>query len=187
MELIQDPVLMQQIRDEVRCAFAVDGQTGKYKLYVHKLLTLPRLNSVYTEVLRMHISFNVTREVQKDIQIDGYNVPKGSLVQSASQIAHYNESVWATEKHPATEFWGNRHLEFVDQDEPAFSMKARPTSFFPFGTPRPVPPLPNRSPPYEAFPSPALHTPAGIIKTTDYSQVGDMPYAPADTLLSGRY
>lgn len=136
---------MQQIRAEVTRAFTADDLTGKQKLDVSKLLSLPRLNSVYTEVLRMRVSFNMTREVQRDIQIDGYKVSKGSLVQSASQIAHYDESVWGAEKHPAAEFWADRHLESVDRNcvsEVAFSVKARPASLFPFGTCQPTYTLP---------------------------------------------
>lgn len=138
MELIQDPPLLRAINDEVMQVFTIDQQTGKHHIDVHKLLLLPRLLSVYTEVLRMHISFNVTREVRESITIDGYHISKGSLLQSASQIAHYDEAVWATDKHGATEFWAERHLEFaagVDGNvpRPQFSIKARPTSFFPFG------------------------------------------------------
>ncbi|RYP10035.1 hypothetical protein DL765_008234 [Monosporascus sp. GIB2] len=141
MELIKDPPLLRVVRAEVLQASTVDQATGEHRLDVHKLLSLPRFLSVYTEVLRMHISFNVTREVQQDIWIDGHRIAKGTLLQAPSQIAHYDESDWGVPGHPASEFWADRHLEYVNRlDEagnairqPEFSMKARATSFFPYG------------------------------------------------------
>ncbi|KAK8062514.1 cytochrome P450 [Apiospora hydei] len=122
---------------QVKQAFTFDEVSGKPSIDVHKLLSLPRLLSVYTEVMRMHISFNITREVQNDITIDGYRVAKNSLIQSPSQIAHYDESAWGENGHPATAFWAERHLQYQRDDggvlRPHFSVKARPTSFFPFG------------------------------------------------------
>ncbi|KAI0393084.1 putative cytochrome P450 [Xylariaceae sp. FL0594] len=123
---------------EVLQAFTNDHVTGRRNLDVHRLLTLPRLSSAYLEILRLHVSFNVTREVQQDTEVSGYRIPKGSLLQAPSQIAHYDESAWASEGHPASEFWAERHLTNVDEagrqtTEPRLSTKSRPTSFFPFG------------------------------------------------------
>ncbi|KAI0468869.1 cytochrome P450 [Xylaria cf. heliscus] len=138
MELVQDQKLAQLIRKEVSVAFTVDPNTGKHEIDIHKLLSLPRLLSVYTEVLRLHISFNATREVRQDISINNFSIAKGSLVQAPSQIVHYDEYVWGIDDHPASEFWAERHLEYVDETgdailEPHFLINARPTSFFPFG------------------------------------------------------
>ncbi|KAI1413417.1 cytochrome P450 [Hypoxylon sp. FL1857] len=141
MELIQDPPLFQRVRQEVEQAFTIDERTREYRLdNVEKLLSKPLIQSVYTEALRMHISFNATREVLEDIYIGGYRIPKGSLVQSPTQIAHYDEAVWGADGHPASEFWAERHLNYVKVNgendlaqEPQFSVNARPTSYFPYG------------------------------------------------------
>ncbi|OTA83400.1 hypothetical protein M434DRAFT_83944 [Hypoxylon sp. CO27-5] len=142
MELIQDPPLFQRVRQEVEQAFVIDEQTGEHRLAnAEKLLSMPLIQSVYTEVLRMHISFNATREVLEDIYIGGYRISKGSLVQSPTQIAHYNEAVWGTDGHPASEFWAERHLNYVEKINengetvkvPQFAINARPTSYFPYG------------------------------------------------------
>ncbi|KAI1735299.1 cytochrome P450 [Xylaria scruposa] len=138
MELVQDRQLIQIIRKEVETVFTIDPNTGKHEIDVDRLLSLPRLLSVYTEVLRLHISFNVTREVRQEISINGFSVAKGSFVQAPSQIAHYDESVWGTADHPASKFWAERHLSYVDEignaiTEPRFLITCRPTSFFPFG------------------------------------------------------
>lgn len=142
MELIQDPPLFQRVRQEVEQAFVIDEQIGEHRLAnAEKLLSMPLIQSVYTEVLRMHISFNATREVLEDIYIGGYRISKGSLVQSPTQIAHYNEAVWGTDGHPASEFWAERHLNYVEKINengetvkvPQFAINARPTSYFPYG------------------------------------------------------
>ncbi|KAI1139192.1 cytochrome P450 [Hypoxylon sp. FL0543] len=141
MELIKDPPLFQRVRQEVEQAFIVDERTGQRRIdNVEKLLSMPLVQSVYTEALRMHISFNATREVLQDIYIGGYRIPKGSLVQSPTQAAHYNDAVWTSDGHPASEFWAERHLTYVEKSgengpirEPQFSVNVRPTSYFPFG------------------------------------------------------
>ncbi|KAF2647656.1 cytochrome P450 [Lophiostoma macrostomum CBS 122681] len=142
MEIIQDPQLSSKVRSEVDQAFVID-ETGQRQVDIKQLFGLPLIQSIYIEVLRMHISFNVTREVKKDIFIDGYRIKKGSILQCPSQIAHYDEAAWGHEGHPASAFWAQRHLaeehvsvasdSKVGMITPNFSMTARPTSFFPFG------------------------------------------------------
>ncbi|KAI1656394.1 putative cytochrome P450 [Daldinia decipiens] len=141
MEIIQDRPLLQAVREDVLRSFVRDQGTGQRRIDTEKLLSLPLLSSIYTEVLRMHISFNVTRMVRQDLLVDGYHVNKGSILQAPSQIAHYDEDVWAVDGHPASQFWASRHVKHVEKadetgcitEETHFSMKARPTSFFPYG------------------------------------------------------
>lgn len=133
MQLIQDPPLFRRVREEAEQAFAFDKSIGRRRLSdVAKLLSMPLIQSVYSEALRMHISFTATREALEDIWIGGYRIPKGSLVQSPTQFAHYDETVWGSDGHPASEFWAERHLN-TEEKEPRFSINARPTSYFPYG------------------------------------------------------
>lgn len=141
IELIQDKHLLETVRSEIHRAFTADRETGQFRLNAQELLSMPMLQSVYTETLRLHISFNATREVMQDIWINGYLIRKGSVLQSATQIAHYNESIWGTEGHSAAELWGEHHISYIDTTDdlgritksPQFRMKAPQTSFFPFG------------------------------------------------------
>ncbi|KAI5862347.1 cytochrome P450 [Durotheca rogersii] len=141
MELIQDPPLLRRVRQEAQQAFAVDELTGQRRLAdVEKLLSMPLIQSVYSEALRMHISFNATREALEDIWIGGYRIAKGSLIQTPTQIAHYEDAVWNADGHPAAEFWAERHLDYTAKTgedtkpgEARFSINARPTSYFPYG------------------------------------------------------
>lgn len=141
MELIKDPLLLRAVREEILQAYIVDPDTGRRNIDAQRLISLPLMQSFYVEILRMHVSFNVTREVQQPLSIDGYPIEKGSLVQAYSQIAHMEESVWGVEEHPASEFWAERHLRYVDGvdesgnivQQAQFSMRGRPSSFFPYG------------------------------------------------------
>ncbi|KAI0508715.1 cytochrome P450 [Xylaria bambusicola] len=137
IELIKDQSLMQDARAEVLEAFAFDANKGRRFLNPQKLTSQPLLQSIYTEILRLHVSFTISREAMRPVEIDGYKIPSGSLVQSSSNIAHFDESVWGTEEHPASEFWAERHIKYADADgevgKRQFSMRGRPTSFFPYG------------------------------------------------------
>ncbi|KAK6067449.1 Cholesterol 7-alpha-monooxygenase 4 [Seiridium cupressi] len=142
MELIQDPVLFTAVRKEAASAYTVDQQSGTRRIDAQTLINLPLMQSLYTEIMRMHISFNATRKALQSTAVGGYAVEKGALVQTPSEIAHYEEAVWGTEEHPASEFWAYRHIKYVNEldaqtnelhRQPQFSMKGRPSSFFPYG------------------------------------------------------
>jgi cytochrome P450 len=140
MELIKDQSLLHEVRQEVQSAFSVDTQ-GVRQLDIQKVVHLPLLQSVFTETLRLHMSIHITREVMKPTQINGFNLRLGSLVQAPTQIAHYDEASWGVDGHPASEFWGARHVkeaEGVDESgqrvhKREFAIAAPSGSYFPFG------------------------------------------------------
>lgn len=141
MESLQRPGLLQDLRDEAQKAIIVDANTGERHMNTQKLLASPLLQAIFQETLRMHTSFMLTREARETISIGGYRIEKGSLIQAPTDVAHYEEAVWAINGHPASEFWPGRHIRLVEgKDEsgnpitqPEFFAKARPSSFFPFG------------------------------------------------------
>lgn len=142
IELIKDPSLYKAVRNEVLKTLTVDPDTKKTHLNARALINMPLMQSLYTETMRIHVSFNVTREAKESIEIDGYHLEKGSLIQTCSQISHFEEAVWGVEGHPASEFWAWRHIKWVEKTDevtgevtmhPTFAMKGRPSSFFPYG------------------------------------------------------
>lgn len=142
IEIIKDPSLFQAVRNEVLQTQLIDPDTGAKHIDARALINMPLMQSLYIEILRMHVSFNVTREAKEPIEIDGYLVEKGALVQTCSQIAHFEEAVWGVEGHPASDFWAWRHVKYVDKrneatgevtTQPTFAMRGRPSSFFPYG------------------------------------------------------
>jgi cytochrome P450 len=141
MEIVRDPALFQAVRSEVLDTLVTDPATGTRSFDIQKLLALPLLQSIYIEAMRMHVSANITRQVTRPISLEGYHLAKGSLLQAPTGIAHYDETVWGKEGHPATEFWAERNIKYVEKVDAdgqtmwtkEFSMAGRPSDFFPYG------------------------------------------------------
>jgi len=150
MEFARDPALHRAVRDEATTAYTTN-ESGRRVLDAQKLLALPLLQSVYTEAMRLHVSINVTREVVAPLEVEGYTLAPGSILQAPTEISHYQESVWGVEGHPAAEFWAERHVRYADEPgedgKPRrvarFEMAGRPTDFFPFGASRILSPAPR--------------------------------------------
>ncbi|RDW73675.1 hypothetical protein BP5796_07117 [Coleophoma crateriformis] len=141
VEILQDPELMAKLKKEIATATVPDSETKQKILDMENLKKLPLLQSIYVETLRLHVSVNVTREVVEDMEMDGYLLKKGGLVQTPSGVAHFDESVWGVPGHPATEFWAERHLVDVEEEDAdgnikitkQFSIGKKTSSFFPYG------------------------------------------------------
>jgi len=143
MEIAKDQALLEAVREEVKTVFEVDEATGqKTAMNTQKLMGLPLLQSIYTEGLRLHVSMNVTRQIIGPLEMGGVKLDHGAALQAATEISHYNEEVWGSKGHPASEFWPERHVKYVD-GEPGpdgktervrqFVLAGGPNDFFPYG------------------------------------------------------
>lgn len=136
-ELLRDPALYQDVRKELEAAVSTDPSTGERAIDTQKLVSLPLLQSVMTETLRVHLDAGLLRGVNKPLVIDGYIIKKGCLVHALTRTAHFDEATWGREGHPASEFWGRRHVRVLDKesDPPVlqFSVAGDAGSFVPFG------------------------------------------------------
>lgn len=93
-ELLKDPELYQAVKDEARQAELADRTNDLY--FDHqKLTSQPLLQSVLTEVLRLHAVLLLTRTSTEPVTLAGYTLPAGTTVQAPTQIAHRRESVCA--------------------------------------------------------------------------------------------
>jgi cytochrome P450 len=142
-EIIKDPALYRAVRSETETAMYTDAETGRNRLDVEKLLTLPLLQSIYTEALRLNVCINITRELVEPTELNGYKLRKGALLQAPTNLAHYDEQIWGKNGHKATEFWPERHIKRVKKVDDItgktaivreFELAARPSEFFPYGT-----------------------------------------------------
>lgn len=162
IELAQDQDLQQTIRREASTALTEDLITGEWMFDRQKLVKLPTLQSVFAETLRLHMHFNLIRHVHQDgvvldlarhqfpsrsgisrnDPITRIALPRNTMIQAPMMTAHLDESVWGLPGHPASEFWADRHIKYIDSDPESvgnqtkkrvFSMAGRPSSFFPFG------------------------------------------------------
>jgi len=140
-EVIKQPRLLRRLREEVAAALVTDPGTGERSFDVQQLLSLPLLQSLYIESMRLHVSLWIMRDVVGPVTVDGFELEKGSVLQAATDIAHRDEEVWGTPEHPATEFWPERHIKYVESvdksgkvtTKPEFSMAANASHFFPYG------------------------------------------------------
>ncbi|KAI3322262.1 cytochrome P450 [Xylariaceae sp. AK1471] len=141
MELIRDPDLFRTVQEEILTVCTINPDTGSRTFDVPKLLALPMLQSVYVETMRMRMSFSPMREVVAPVTMGGYDLKKGSLVFAPNHVAHYSEAAWGAEGHPASEFWGARHIKYVEKldehgnvvREPKFELASHRNNFFPYG------------------------------------------------------
>ncbi|KAI1087190.1 putative cytochrome P450 [Rostrohypoxylon terebratum] len=140
MELIQDLDLFQAVKKEVSQVEATRGDDGEYFNH-EKLASLPLLQSVYTEVLRLHVRVLITRTSIEPAIVAGFHLPKGSIIQAPTEVCHLDEAVWGTPDHPASEFWAYRHVKVIEPRDGSqchtnklkFSLEGKTGSFFPFG------------------------------------------------------
>ncbi|KAI0885808.1 putative cytochrome P450 [Annulohypoxylon maeteangense] len=140
LELLKDPILYRAVKSEVEQARSANQTDGIY-LDQEKVTSLPLLQSVFTEVMRLHVGVLITRTSTEPVTIAGYTLPKGSVVLAPTEVAHLDESVWGKPDHPASEFWGYRHVKEVETMNEMghvtkaleFSIAGKSGSFFPYG------------------------------------------------------
>ncbi|KAK1997997.1 cytochrome P450 [Colletotrichum falcatum] len=142
MEALRDPTLLEALRSEALQAIIKNPTTGERSFDTAKLVSMPLMQSVYTECMRLHISIAITREVSQPTKLHGYRLGKGSIVQALTNLMHFDEQIWSQEGHPASEFWAERHIKKVKKvdertgsvtTERQFVMGAKPSEFFPYG------------------------------------------------------
>ncbi|KAI9763251.1 MAG: hypothetical protein M1840_000826 [Geoglossum simile] len=133
IEILRDPELYRRVRAEIVVAGAVtiDKSTGATHFDGAKAASMPLLQSVYQECLRLYMSIPVVRSLRNDIEIDGYILRAGNAIITPTYLAHHNPSVWSTPDHPAHAFWADRFMR--NSNDPNESGKKDPGDYFPFG------------------------------------------------------
>ncbi|CAI6091928.1 unnamed protein product [Clonostachys chloroleuca] len=140
IEVPKNPDLLRSAKEAMASCF-IEDDSGSQKLDPQKLASNPLLQSIYIEVLRVHVSINITRTLKDPAVIGGYPLPAGAVIQAPSHVAHLDEEIWGSDGHPASEFWGERHLkttEAIGSDgkrtaKKEFSLGNRSGSFLPYG------------------------------------------------------
>lgn len=148
IELISRPTLLKLVCQELQSIADPSTVTDRVSLDISKLGTLPLLNSIYLETLRLRSSITVTRKLVADMELDGYILKRGNYVMTPTWLPHTSDSLWATDKHSAHEFWPSRFLPFTSSteevspsndstDENNYEHDLRtamqPENFFPYG------------------------------------------------------
>ena len=110
IEVFRDPKLLSRVRAELTAA-NVQGVTSNQD--VEKLLSLPLLQSIYAELLRLRVEVSsVLSSAREEIRINSWRVPKDRLVIIPTGEAHKDASFWNTRngKYPLDQFWADRFL-----------------------------------------------------------------------------
>ena len=128
VHLLQRRDIYEAARKEARQALTADGGID-----CQKLVAMPLLQALFVETLRLHVIFPLLREATEDVEFEGYRIPKGSYVQGAGGIEHFEEATWTKDGHGPLEFWPERHLIEGENGEAVFSMAGKTAKFFPFG------------------------------------------------------
>jgi hypothetical protein len=122
--------LLPRILSELSTAQNADGT-----LDISKLITLPLFLSVYTEVLRMYVAVNVTREIHGDFVIDGHLLKKGNTIMAPSWLGHRDPNVWNNlhpNHPPVNEFYAERFLR-QEGEKLVCSTAGLSGKYFPYG------------------------------------------------------
>ncbi|KAJ9649227.1 hypothetical protein H2199_000001 [Coniosporium tulheliwenetii] len=128
-----DAMLYRDVMEELKSAVNKDGT-----LNIPELMSLPLLQSILHEVLRLYVDILITRELFEDLDLpidDGKRriaLKKGGLVMAPSWLSHRDESLWVDP--PCETFYARRFLK-VDPEtgKQIFSTGGTAGKFFPFG------------------------------------------------------
>ena len=107
-QIYADKTLLKDVRAELETiSTMVDGQTRCISVQTMRD-DCPLLNSVFSEVLRVHALGSGARFVREDITLDGqYLLKKGMVVQMPGAVMHSDPAHWGADAH---EFQPRRFL-----------------------------------------------------------------------------
>jgi cytochrome P450 len=100
IEIFSDATLLSRVRAELRAA---DFQSFTTNAAVDKLISLPLLQSIYSEVLRLRVEVqHVLYSNHDEIQLNEYRFPRRQIIMVPSGPAHLNADAWNTRdgEHP---------------------------------------------------------------------------------------
>lgn len=108
------------VRDAIRFAQAQESKSSsRIHFDFDSFCSSPLVQSLYAETLRLRSSVLVMRNLnRKDLVLDDWIVPRGTVAGVSTYDAHQSENVWNTgseeNPHPLTEFWAERFLVYPD-------------------------------------------------------------------------
>ncbi|MCJ1270046.1 hypothetical protein MMC22_009940 [Lobaria immixta] len=114
IEVFRDRSLLSRVRAELATVH-FQGITSRED--IDKLLSLPLLQSIYAEMLRLRVETQtVLSSDREDIRINEWQFPKKTLILVPCGAAHRDLSFWNTKEgeHPVDQFWADRFLIYPD-------------------------------------------------------------------------
>lgn len=120
--ILADGQLLRRVKDEINATLPPmtdDQGAPNLQVDVAVLSSLPLLQSIYSEALRLYMSITVTREVKSDMALDGYLLKKSNMLMAPSWITHRDEVAWKQHNPtapPASVFYPDRFIRHADDD-----------------------------------------------------------------------
>ncbi|OCL09863.1 cytochrome P450 [Glonium stellatum] len=128
-----DKTLLRRVMEEVETAKREDGTVD-----IPTLISLPLLQSVFHEVLRLYVDVWVTRELKDDLilPLDDEKkqvfLKKNGIVVAPSSLGHRDEARWLNP--PSEAFYAERFLRtHPETGKAVFSLDGTTGKFYPFG------------------------------------------------------
>lgn len=117
IEFCRDAGLLSRARAEVETARIPSPADGKPEFEISKLCSLPLLQSVYAETLRLRVALIVTRTPEReDFHLDEWVFPEARIIALSSRSAAMNPAIWnagtPSDPHPLDQFWADRFLVY---------------------------------------------------------------------------
>lgn len=112
VEIFRDRDLLQRVREEL-CDIHFQGIVSGDE--VDKLLAIPLLQSIYSELLRLRVQVQTLfYSDAEDIRVNEWQIPRGSLVVTAAGPAHRDPGFWNARngERPLDSFWADRFLVY---------------------------------------------------------------------------
>ena len=112
IEVFRDERLLHRIRRDLS---DIGFQGIVSSEAVDKLLAIPLLQSVYSELLRLRVEVQtIFSSETEDIRVNQWKIPQGGLVVVPAGAAHRDPNVWNTGhgKYPLDQFWADRFLVY---------------------------------------------------------------------------
>lgn len=123
VEVFKDETLLARVREELKDA-KID-----LSLDIDKLLSLPLLNSIYAETMRLRVEVqHVLYSKHEDFRINEWLFPKQQIVLVPAGPAHMDQSFWNTKdgKYSLDTFWSDRFLVYPNDSFSGPSKKKLP-------------------------------------------------------------
>ncbi|TGO52383.1 hypothetical protein BCON_0142g00090 [Botryotinia convoluta] len=130
LETFKDPSVLERVRNELSGTFHDNTPIHRTAFTASQLQTLPLLQSVYAETLRLRVRAYAARYTdRKAFCIKKWFFPKKSVILVSTTEAHMDESFWNTKSgmHPIDKFWADRFLVY-EGDPTSGPQKKQPHS-----------------------------------------------------------
>ncbi|KAF7935863.1 uncharacterized protein EAE98_002083 [Botrytis deweyae] len=117
IEIFKDPALLSRVRKELHDA-SFDSESLASPQFIHKLIRIPLLQSIYAEVIRLHVEVqHVLYSHHSPVHINQWIFPKKTPILVPCGPAHHDAKVWNTRngEFPLNTFWADRFLLYPEE------------------------------------------------------------------------